>query len=92
MLPPMSALPAATLIAVVLAVIGLELLTLLVLARLGLRRALMRQMIPGAAAGLFLTLALLDLSRGGRWLPLWLASAGVAHALDWWQRARQEQD
>ncbi len=80
-------LPAGTLIAVVLAVIGAEVLALLVLFARG--RALARQMLPGASAGLFLALALRDLQAGSGLLALWLACAGVAHGLDWWLRARR---
>jgi hypothetical protein len=96
MLSLAAALPAGTLISIVLAVITVELVVLLVLRLQQARRAprqvpgLAAVMLPGAAAGLFLALALNDLQRqGGRWLPLWLAAAGAAHALDWWQRARR---
>lgn len=81
-------LPATTLISLVLAVIAVELLVLAALAG-GRRHALAREMLPGAAAGLFLTLALRDLLAGGAWLALWLAAAGAAHGLDWWRRARR---
>jgi hypothetical protein len=79
-------LPAGTLIAVVLAVIALEMLGLAVGLVRG--RALAKAMLPGAAAGLFLTLALLDLHTGAGWLALWLAGAGAAHGWDWWRRLR----
>ena len=78
----------ALLIAIVLAVITLEMLALMIGSVRGRWRTLMRRMLPGAAAGLFLTLALRDLAAGGHWLPLWLLCAGAAHALDWWQRVR----
>ena len=78
----------ATLIGVVLAVPALELLVLLAGSAVGRRRPLMRSMLPGAAAGLCLALALRDLAAGGHWLPLWLLGAGIAHLLDWRQRTR----
>jgi hypothetical protein len=80
-------LPAGTLIAVVLAVIALEMLGLAVLLVRG--GTLAQEMLPGAAAGLFLTLALRDLHAGAGLLPLWLAGAGAAHGFDWWRRLRR---
>jgi hypothetical protein len=82
-------MPAAVWVGIVLAVIVAELLALAAIAALG-RRPLARRMLPGACAGLFLTLALREaLHGGGALLALWLAGAGVAHSLDWWQAARK---
>lgn len=82
-------LSAAAWVGIVLGVIVVEMLALAAMAALG-RRPLARRMLPGACAGLFLTLALREALRGGGLLlALWLAAAGVAHCLDWWQAARQ---
>jgi hypothetical protein len=88
-MPPLpDSLSTGGLVTLVLVVIVAELAGVMLLWRLGSRRALMRQMLPGACAGFFLVLALRDLAFDGHWLPVWLASAGAAHALDWWQRSR----
>lgn len=76
------------LIAIVLGAIAFEFCAMALLAWRRRRPALLRQMLPGTCAGLFLVLALRSVHAGDGAVPLWLAGAGLAHGLDWWLRAR----